>query len=190
MKWPIPVFVLVRFVATALAAFGPLATEAFSPSSTLVSRSAFISRSGGGGSAVVMRASEEKAAPLVTGEELELMLTEWEEPLVIDAYATWCGPCLLMAPEFESAAKDLKGKVRMCKLDTDQEPEMAARLNIMGLPTLLFLDKFEPDEEEGEDGGGEAKAVLKDRIEGAIRKDSIIALCEHHFFGGPRPEQL
>lgn len=171
-------------------AFGPLAAGAFSPSVVVGSTRTFVSRMDWSGSSVVMRASEEKAAPLVTGEELELMLTEWDEPLVIDAYATWCGPCLLMAPEFESAAKDLKGKVRMCKLDTDQEPEMAARLNIMGLPTLLFLDKFEPVDEESEEDGGEAKAVLKDRIEGAIRKDSIIALCEHHFFGGPRPEQL
>ena len=97
-----------------------------------------------------------------------------------------CGPCLLMAPEFEAAAKELKGKVRFVKIDTDQETEMAARLNIMGLPTLLFLDKFEPEEGSTE----EAKAVLKDRIEGAIRKDSILALCDHHFFGGPRPEQL
>ena len=114
------------------------------------------------------------------------MLTEWDEPLIVDAYATWCGPCLMMAPEFEAAAKELKGRVRFVKLDTDEEPEMSARLNIMGLPTLMFLDKFEP--EEGSDET--ARAVLKDRIEGAIRKESIIALAEHHFFGGPKPETL
>lgn len=123
---------------------------------------------------------------MVSGEELEIMLTEWDEPLIVDAYATWCGPCLMMAPEFEAAAKELKGRVRFVKLDTDEEPEMSARLNIMGLPTLMFLDKFEP--EEGSDET--ARAVLKDRIEGAIRKESIIALAEHHFFGGPKPETL
>lgn len=64
---------------------------------------------------------------------------------------------------------------------------MAGRLNIMGLPTLLFLDRFQPP--QGQDTGP-AKAVLKERIEGAIRKDSIIALCEHHFFGGPRPDYV
>jgi len=77
--------------------------------------------------------------------------------------------------------------VRFAKLDTDKESEMAGRRNIMGLPTLLFLDEFKP--KEGQEGQG-ARAVLEDRIEGAIRKDSIIALCEHHFFGGPRPQSL
>ncbi len=129
----------------------------------------------------------EKAARDITGEELEIMLTEWDLPLVLDAYATWCGPCLLMAPEFEAAAKQLAGRVRFAKMDTDKESEMAGRLNIMGLPTLLFLDRFQPA--AGQDSGP-SKAVLKERIEGAIRKDSIIALCEHHFFGGPRPDYV
>jgi len=62
---------------------------------------------------------------------------------------------------------------------------MAARLNVMGLPTLLFLDKYEP--KEGEENTG-ARAVLKGRIEGALRKKNIMDLCEHHFFGGDAPE--
>jgi thiol-disulfide isomerase/thioredoxin len=98
-----------------------------------------------------------------------------------------CGPCVLMAPEFESAAQDLKGKVRFVKLDTDKDETMAARLNIMGLPTLLFLDKFEGTDEGSEDEQ-EAKAVLKGRIEGALRKDNIVDLCEHYFFDGPEPK--
>jgi thiol-disulfide isomerase/thioredoxin len=88
-----------------------------------------------------------------------------------------------MAPEFEEAAQALKGKVRFVKLDTDKEEQMAARLNIMGLPTLLFLDKF-----EGGDEPTAAKAVLKGRIEGALRKQNIMDLCEHYFFGGPEPK--
>ena len=89
-----------------------------------------------------------------------------------------------MAPEFEEAAQSLKGKVRFVKLDTDKEEQMAARLNIMGLPTLLFLDKFE-DESNGENA---PKAVLKGRIEGALQKQMILDLCDHHFFGGPEPK--
>lgn len=98
-----------------------------------------------------------------------------------------------MAPEFEEAAKELKGKVRFAKLDTDKEEAMAARLNIMGLPTLLFLDKYVPEESEstakdGSDSTAAAKAVLKGRIEGAMRKQNILDLCEHYFFGGPEPK--
>ena len=92
-----------------------------------------------------------------------------------------------MAPEFESAAQELKGRVRFVKMDTDQEETMAARLNIMGLPTLLFLGKYEP--KEGEENAA-AKAVLKGRIEGALRKQDIVDLCEHYFFGAPAPQQL
>ena len=97
-----------------------------------------------------------------------------------------CGPCLLMSPEFEAAAKDLEGKVRFVKLDTDQEEEMSNRLAINGLPTLLFLGKYTPP--EGEDEDQEAKAVLKGRIEGAIKKENIVDLCDHYFFGGPEPK--
>jgi thiol-disulfide isomerase/thioredoxin len=75
--------------------------------------------------------AEVKAAPLVTGEELEMMLTEWDTPLVVDAYATWCGPCLLMSPEYEEAAKELKDKVRFVKLDTDKEEESEWRVKIV-----------------------------------------------------------
>ena len=93
-----------------------------------------------------------------------------------------------MAPEFKEAAKELSGKVRFVKLDTDLEPQMAGWLGIMGLPTLLFLDKN--DDKEAVEEGKAPVAVLKERIEGALRKDSIMALCDHHFFGGPLPEKL
>jgi thiol-disulfide isomerase/thioredoxin len=93
-----------------------------------------------------------------------------------------------MAPEFEEAAQQLKGKVRFVKLDTDKDEAMAARLNIMGLPTLLFLDKFEGKDEEGSEEEQEAKAVLKGRIEGALRKQNILDLCEYYFFEGPEPK--
>lgn len=67
-------------------------------------------------SALFLSASSEVAAPSISGEELETMMTEWDQPLIIDAYATWCGPCILMSPEFEACAQELKGKVRMVKV--------------------------------------------------------------------------
>jgi hypothetical protein len=55
----------------------------------------------------------------------------------------------------------------------------------MGLPTLLFLDKYEAT--EGDEDVG-AKALLKGRIEGALRKQNIMDLCDFHFFGGEQPK--
>eukprot|EP00536_Pseudo-nitzschia_multiseries_P012500 jgi/Psemu1/208871/e_gw1.481.20.1 len=138
-----------------------------------------------------MADDEVKSAPKVSGEELEVMLQDWDTPLVIDAYATWCGPCLLMSPEYEEAAKELNGKVRFVKLDTDENEQMAARLAINGLPTLLFLDKYtapEGSDEEVTEEQKAAQAVLKGRIEGALRKQNIVDLCEHFFFDGPEPK--
>ena len=132
------------------------------------------------------------SAKSVTGAELEVMLQDWDQPLVLDAYATWCGPCLLMAPEFEAAAKELEGKVRFVKMDTDKEPEMAGRLNIMGLPTLLFLSgKKEGDADaSGNTAADPSIGVLRDRIEGALRKDSIVSICNYYFFDGPMPTNI
>lgn len=160
--------------------------NAFTAVGTTVGRSKYAPRLLLQPSVLSMAATgEEKAAPLISGADLEVLLADLDTPLVIDAYATWCGPCLLMAPEFEEAAQELKGKVRFAKLDTDQDEAMAARLNIMGLPTLLFLDKYVvPDGEE--DTG--ARAVLKGRIEGALRKQNILDLCNYHFFDGPEPK--
>jgi len=132
--------------------------------------------------------NDTKCARSVNGEELELVLQQWELPLVVDAYATWCGPCELMAPEFEEAAKELQGKVRFVKLDTDLEPDMATRLGVMGLPTLLYLKKN--DDTEAVEEGKAPVAMLVERIEGALSKQSILDLCNHHFFGGPKPTKL
>ena len=106
-------------------------------------------------------------------------------PNITRCYCTLSPSNIFQAPEFESAAQELKDKVKFVKLDTDKDEQMAARLNIMGLPTLLFLDKYEPKED---DENQQAKAVLKGRIEGALRKDNIMDLCEHYFFDGPAPE--
>lgn len=91
-----------------------------------------------------------------------------------------------MAPEFEAAAQELKGEVRFVKLDTDKEESMAGRLGIMGLPTLLFLDKYVPT--EGDENAG-ASAVLKGRVEGAMRKEDILGLCKLHFEGEDSPAE-
>ncbi len=58
---------------------------------------------------------------------------------VIDFWAEWCGPCRLMAPHFEVAAKDFERKVKFGKLNVDEENEIASKFNILGIPTMIFF---------------------------------------------------
>ena len=65
-------------------------------------------------------------------------------PVLVDVWAPWCGPCKMMAPAYEAAAKALEPRVRLIKLNSDNEQALAARLGIRGIPTMiLFHDQRE-----------------------------------------------
>ncbi|MEZ0168246.1 thioredoxin TrxC [Microvirga sp. TS319] len=60
-------------------------------------------------------------------------------PVIADFWAPWCGPCRAMAPIFEQAAKELEPKARFVKINVDDEPELAGRLGVQGIPALFVL---------------------------------------------------
>ena len=64
-----------------------------------------------------------------------------ENPVVVDFWATWCQPCLMMAPVFESLATEYGDKMTFAKIDTDENEDTMARFGIQGIPTLLFFFK-------------------------------------------------
>lgn len=68
----------------------------------------------------------------------ERHLANSEVPLLVDFWAPWCGPCRMMAPEFERAAATLEPRLRLVKVNVDEEPALAQRFQVRSIPTLVL----------------------------------------------------
>ncbi|WP_314411495.1 thioredoxin [Streptomyces sp. DSM 40484] len=62
-------------------------------------------------------------------------------PVVVDLWATWCGPCRMVSPALEQVARDLAGRIKLAKVDVDKNPRLSQRFEVQAVPTLLVLDR-------------------------------------------------
>ncbi len=94
----------------------------------------------------------------ITESNFESEVIQSPVPVLVDFWATWCGPCKMISPIVDQVAVEMAGKAKVGKVDVDGNGGLATRFNIRSIPTLLFFK------------GGE----LKDTIVGATSKDNIV----------------
>jgi len=98
----------------------------------------------------------------ITDDTFDSEVLQADKPVVVDFWATWCGPCKMIAPILEEVASEMSDKVKVTKLDVDANNKTAGKYNIMSIPSLLFFRNGE----------------LVDQVVGAIPKAQLLARLE------------
>ncbi|MGG6242353.1 thioredoxin [Nodosilinea sp. AN01ver1] len=92
------------------------------------------------------------------------LLAEAQIPVLVDFYATWCGPCQMMAGILNQVNNELKGQLKIVKIDTDKYPQIASQHQVAALPTLVLFRAGQPI----------------DRIEGVLPAPQLVARLRRH----------
>ncbi len=100
-----------------------------------------------------------------TDTSFESDVLQSDVPALVDFWAAWCGPCKMIAPLLDELADEYVGRIKICKVDVDSNPETAAKFNVRGIPTLLV---FKNGSVEATKVGALSKAQLVEFIDSLL----------------------
>ena len=103
-------------------------------------------------------------AAAVTTADFDTQVLQSEQPVLVDFWAVWCGPCRRVAPEVDAVAEQMQGQAKVLKVNVDEEPDIAGRYGIHSIPTLMIFK------------GGQ----VVDQIVGAVPRTTLAEKLQSH----------
>lgn len=82
-------------------------------------------------------------AEVISSQEFEEKVLKAQGPVMVDFFATWCGPCKMLAPVLDEVAQEMQGKAAVYKVDVDASPDLAMRYSVMSVPTIYVFENGE-----------------------------------------------
>ncbi len=99
---------------------------------------------------------------VISSQDFQARVLEADKPVLVDFFATWCGPCRNVAPVIDEIASEVSDRAQVCKVDIDQSPDIAARYGVTSVPTLAVFE-----------GGNMVRQTI-----GAQPKENILELLD------------
>ncbi len=98
---------------------------------------------------------------IITEQNFEQEVLKSDKPVLVDFWATWCGPCRMLAPTIEQIAEEMEGIVKVGKVNVDEQPSLAAKYGIASIPTLMV---FEDGKVKETSVGVRPKSMIEDML--------------------------